>query len=389
MATVKVNFGSQALRMNNRGSILFYYPDNERGISLSSVMIAFQKQGYQVSLLTHAPEGLLHSDVSKHGVKVYSYTIPKNNTLIFYVKHTIYLSRFIKNKKIDIVYSHIQLANIIAVFAQLFCRAQFYICRHHSDCAFVDDNRKEKFVDKIINLLGKSFIVPSEKVLNQMTLVEHVSANKIHLIRYAYNFDEYPKPTKSNIEEIKKKYSAKLLLLKAARLIPEKRHLILFELVKKLVDLGYDIKLIVLSKGPLESKLVKFISENSMQNNIFMLGYKTDVLDYVAAIDLVIHVSESEASSNFVKEVGYLKKPIVVCKNVGDFDEYLVNKSNAFLINKEDPAPELESILRNCYEHKGELMELGNKLFEDVMARFSIENIISDYDQLNSNYDGK
>lgn len=365
-------------------NILFYYPDKERSVSLSSLMIAFKQQGHSVFLLTHAQEGDLHADVKKGGVQTFTHTIRKNSSALFYLKHIFYLASFTRKHKIDLVYSHIQLANLISVFAQFLSPSRFILCRHHSDCAYIDNNKNEKAADKIINTLGREFIVPSDKVLNQMTEVEGVKSKKIHLIRYAYDFSGYPLPDKQKVEEIRNTYKAGLLLVKVARLISEKRHIILLGVINKLVLKGMDVKLILLSDGPERDNISKYIEENRLQNNIFMVGYRKDVMNYISAADLIVHVSESEASSSLAKEVGLLKQPLVVCNDVGDFDEYLFDKENCLKLDKKDPAPELEKIIIDAYENKGMLSGLGQNLYKTVTDRFSIENILPQYSQFHT-----
>ena len=364
-------------------NILFYYPDKERSISLSSLMIAFQKQGHTVFLLTQVPEGDLHKDVKDYGIQIFCYPVKKKLSFIFYLKHIFYLISFTRKHKIDIVYSHIQRANFISVFAQYFSPSRFILCRHHSDCAFIDNNFNEQTLDKIINKLGKEFIVPSQKVYDQMVITEKVKNKKIHFIRYAYDFDKYAKPDVDSVKKIRNKYQSKLLLIKVARLISEKRHIILLQVINTLVKKGFDIKLLLLSEGPEKEKLTDFIQSNSLQNHIFMLGYRTDVIDFIAASDLVVHVSESEASSSLAKETGLVMKPLLVCKNVGDFDEYLINDVNSILINKENPALELETVLTGIYEGKINIEKLGKELHKTIIERFSIQTILKEYDLIN------
>jgi len=362
-------------------NILFYYPDKERAVSLSSLMIAFQKQDHQVFLLTHADEGDLHNDVKTHGVKTYTYQIKKNISLLFYLKHILFLISFTRKNKIYIVYSHIQRANIISVFAQIFSRARFILCRHHSDCAYIDNNLKEKSFDRVINLLGKEFIAPSQKVYNQMVNVERVNPKKIHHIRYAYDFNKYDNPDIEKVKEIRKKYPTKLLLVKIARLIPEKRHILLLRVIKKLIEKNYNIKLLLLSEGWEKKNLEKYNADNNLQNNIFMLGYNRNVMDYLKASDIVVHVSASEASSNLAKEAGLCEKPIIVCKDVGDFDEYITDKVNGFLISSNNTEQELYDLLIELYQKPSHASGYGKALKQTVLKLFSIENIISEYSQ--------
>lgn len=346
-------------------------------------MIAFQKQGHTVFLLTQVEEGDLHNDVKNYGVQTFCHSIKKSSSLLFYLKHIFYLVSFTKKHNIDIVYSHIQRANFISAFAQHFSSSRFIFCRHHSDCAFIDNNFNERLLDKIINKLGKEFIVPSEKVYGQMIVAENVKGKKIHLIRYAYDFDQYKKPNLDAVSEIRQKHKAKLLLIKVARLISEKRHILLLQAINVLVKKGFDIKLLLLSDGPEKENISNFIQLNNLQKHVFMIGYRTDVIDFISASDLVVHVSESEASSSLAKEAGLVKRPLLVCRNVGDFDEYLINNVNSILINKENPMPELETIFTGIYERKINIEKLGEELYKTIIERFSIQNILKEYDSIN------
>lgn len=364
-------------------NILFYYPDKERAVSLSSLMISFKKQGHKVFLLTHSKKGDLHQMVEKEGVSTFNYFVTRRPSLIFFVKHIFYLISFTKKNKIDLVYSHIQVANFISCIARFFSPSKFIFCRHHSDCAFVDNNRNEKIMDKIINYLGTEFIVPSDKVYEQMVKKELVG-KKIHVIRYAYIFEEYPQPDPVAVSQIREKYKCKLLLIKIARLIPEKRHIILFETVNKLVKNGADVKLIVLSEGSERTNLENFIERNGLQDRIFLLGFKRDVMNFISAADLVIHISETEASNSLVKEAGLLEKPVLVCNDVGDFDEYMENNRNGFVISKKNPAPDLQVLLERIYSKETDLTYLGKQLHKTVRELFSIGNILHKYNQFHS-----
>ncbi|MGZ3903045.1 MAG: glycosyltransferase [Bacteroidia bacterium] len=360
--------------------ILFYYPDKERAISLSSLMISFQQQGHEVFLLTHAREGELHSDVKQHGVKVFTKPLSKKISLWFYFRHILFLIGFARKYKIDVLYSHIQVANIITVFAQYFIKARVFICRHHTDCAFVDYNFNEQLFDKIINRLGKEFIVVSNKVKQQMEQVEGVKNKKIYVINLAYDFNRYKSPEPEKVNEIRNLYPAKLLLLKAARLIAEKRHILLFRTIKKLASEGYDIKLMVLSEGGERKNLETYITENHLQDRIFMLGYKTDVLNYLAAADLIVHVSESEASNSIIKESSLVGKPIIACHDVGDFDDYILPGIDGILLSKENTEQELYDALVKIYNDKNILETYGKSLREKVIKLFDISTIIKQYE---------
>ncbi len=362
-------------------NILFYYPDKERADAFTSLMFGFQKQGHHVSLLTHAEEGYLHAEVKTGGVSIFTHVIPKNNSFVFYLKHILFLISFTKKHKIDVVYSHIQVANFISCIAQYFTSSRFILTRHHTDCAFLDYNFNERTMDRIINVLGKEFIASSKKVYEQMVNVEHVRKNKVQTIFLAYDFDHIPKPDKNAVSALREKYKARLLLVQASRLIPEKKNFNSIAVIKDLIENNFDIKLLVLGEGTEKSRIEKFITDNHLENRVFMVGYRQDMVNYIAAADVLVHISVSEASNNTVKEAAILEKPVIVCRDVGDFDEYIKNNENGIMLSKENTEKELFDILAEIYLDKKDIQSLGKNLHKTVLKQFSVENIISQYDQ--------
>lgn len=366
-------------------NILFYYPSNKRTISIESVIIGFKNQGHNVILLTQSKESELHDELKKNNIPTYTHYVEKKNALIYYLKHLLFLVEFCKKHNIDIVYSHLQQANIISVFAQYFCKPKFYICRHHSNVDGEDKNFFQSLFDKIINRLAKLIIVPSNMVYKQVNLVEKVNSKKIKLIYYGYDFSKYPLPNKNEVEKIRTQYQCKFLLVKVARLVPGKRYSILFDVLKKLIiELHMDIKLLVISEGPLFIDFETFIRENKLENNIFLLGNKSNIIDYLCAGDAIPLLSEAEASNSVIKEAGLVNKCVIVCKQVGDFDDYIIDNESGLFMDKLHPSELLEKHLINLYNGLVDRNIMGRNLNQSVYNMFSIENVINEYAVLNN-----
>ena len=174
------------------------------------------------------------------------------------------------------------------------------------------------------------------------------------------------------------------MLVKIARLVPGKRYPILFDVVKKMViDEGKDIKLLVISDGPLMSDFEKYLKSNNLENTIFLLGNILNVIDYLAASDVVPLLSDAEASNSVIKEAGLVKKVVIVCNNVGDFDDYIVQGKSGLFMNRENPNTDLYHYLSDIYSGKYNTKFLGENLYDSVINTFSIDNVISSYNELN------
>ncbi len=79
-----------------------------------------------------------------------------------------------------------------------------------------------------------------------------------------------------------------------------------------------------------------------------------------------------------MKEAGLLKKAVVVCKGVGDFDDYLDHGINGFLVNPNTFAEETAPLIRQLYHHPEEINNLGTRLSQSVRDRFSLNDKVVD-----------
>ncbi|MDP2388225.1 MAG: glycosyltransferase family 4 protein [Bacteroidota bacterium] len=364
--------------------VLFYYPSNKRTIAFNSVMKELKARGYDMYLLTTCEEGVFHEDCRSLGIKVFSNSIKNSSSLFYYLRQILFLIRFCKKNQIEVVLSNLQHTNFIAVFAQYFIKSKVVIYRHHfnyinlltDELSHRKKNRNESFFDKVINRRAKKIVVPSLSVKEGMVKYEHANPEKIFIMQYLYDFSMYNKPDLKKAVELKEKYRAKLIILMCARLIKLKGHDQVFRAVNKIIkEQNADIKMLVLDEGPQKTELEEFIVKNQLQSHIFMLGYCNDIVSIMAACDLMIHPSLTEASNSAVKEMALQGKTSVVCNGVGDFSDYFINRENGFLIDPNNAESEIFEIIADVYQNKAVLSEMGAKLRNTVTERFGVTDL--------------
>ncbi len=358
-------------------NILFYYPSNKNSNVLETIITSIKNSGYPIIVLTTCEEGDFHKSLKIEGIKVYTHQIPKKWPIIYYIKQIVYLVRFCHKQKVNVVLSHLQHANIISVFAQYFTKARFIIFRHqfrfqiYSEDKSIGYNRNELLFDNIINRLSKIQIVPSNAVLKGMIEHEKANSKKIRVLPYIYDFNKYKQPNPNAVNLIKEKYPCKLRLIMCCRLVASKRHMLVLKVAHKLIQEEHDIQLLILDEGPEKNTITNFIKKNNLNQRVHLIGYTNDFSTYMSACDLMIHPSLSEASNSAVKEMGYFKGSVAVCEKVGDFDEYIKNDFNGFIMPLINTEQALEKIVREAYTHKEKLKEMGENLHQTVIKKFS------------------
>jgi glycosyltransferase involved in cell wall biosynthesis len=342
-------------------------------------MEAMVKEGHHVFLLTQTPEGPYHEVCKKLGVRTEAHVTNSGGLIAGTLAHAGYLIKFCRTHKIDVIFAHLEKAGLAAVLAQYFIKSKVIVCRHIVDEAYLFNNKNFIRLNKLVYNLARQVIVVSNRSKEFMIEREHINPGKIHVINLAYNFNLYDQSKSEVVEALRKHYASELLILTVCRLVKAKRPDISITVVKDLVKEGVDVKLIILGTGPEEQALREQIESQNLSDRVFLEGQKNNVMDYLAAADVLLHPSILDSSSVVIKEAGLMRKPVVTCKDVGDVDDYLVNGENAILVSKENPEKEMTEALKLLLKNNLSL-QLGEKLRTEVIKRFSIETIIRDYD---------
>ena len=340
-------------------------------------------KGHRVVLFTSCQRGQLHDYAEEKGViSEWLDASEMNGKFSFYKANFRKLKMVLNKYQIDVVIAHQQATALIAGLLRKTKRFPLAYFRHNSDEDYQLNYTKAKWYNKLINALTPVKVAPSSVVEDFWIEKEGVPTRQIIRINYGYNFSQYEQPVHESVEEIRKEFSTSLLILSIARLVSSKRHKLMFAVIKQLVERRVDCKLICLGTGPLDKELFHEVVSLNMQNHIFLLGRKENVFDYIEACDVFIHLSSTEASNSAVKEVGLCKKPVLVCKGVGDFEDYIVHGRNGFLLDKEQPEEEAFQILMSMARNEINKEEIGQKLFETVTTEFDINNVAPKYEAL-------
>lgn len=365
-------------------NILFFTCFNVRSIHIESSVLYFKDRGYNVFFLTTCESGPIHKELISKNVIVNEISIGNSIGIFRYIKMISFLIKYSKMNQIDFIYSHLQIPNLVSSISRFFIKAKVFTVRHNSDVIELSGNYKEIVIEKIINKLSKYIIAISDKVKDQLIKKENVNPSKIIRINNGYDFKGYEMFSNGKNEaiEIREKYACDLLIVSPGRLIKTKRHDITIKGIDELLLKGFDVKLLILGDGPDFDALNNVISDIKLTDKVFLLGYCENISDYLKAADVVTLLSESEASSNIVKEAAYFEKPVIVCENVGDFSDYIEHEKNGFLVSKTNPLPQFLNIVEHIYLNRNSSKVLGKSLKEAVMNEFSILKVGLKYEEL-------
>ncbi len=346
-------------------------------------MEAFVKHGESVYLLTQYSSEIYHAACIPLGVQCFATNEIGTEGWIRKWKQILFLIRFCKEKKIDIMYAQLEPANFIAVLAQYFMRTKVVLVRHHVDLLETDSTRLAHWISILTYKLSRNIVVVSNRAKEYMIKREGISADKIIKINLGFNFGLWPKIDPDFIKKKRESLKSDFVLVTAARLVKSKRIDISFLIIKKLREMGFNCSLLLLGDGEEFENLKALATGLGISDYVFFTGYVDNVVDYVYVSDMMIHLSWTESSATVVKEAGLARKPVIACEDVGDFSDYINDGVNGFLVSKESPLEMAIQKIVNYLKNRDQFSELGNNLYASVVDSFSIDSVYQEYDKLN------
>lgn len=136
------------------------------------------------------------------------------------------------------------------------------------------------------------------------------------------------------IEELKKKYSNKKVVLALRRLVPKNGIQFLIESASLIIRKSPEVKFVIVGWGRMENYLKKRVKELDIENYFDFLGRveNDQVANYLEISDIVVFPSSAESTSIACLEAMAMAKPIVASK-VGGFFDMIRDGENGFLVS--------------------------------------------------------
>jgi glycosyltransferase involved in cell wall biosynthesis len=365
-------------------SILFFTVADKRSRDIESQAALFAQQGRRVSLLTLSGWCPLHDVFVAKGWRAEARSVRPKWLPFHLLTEVFFLVRYCKRNQIDVLHAHLDPCNLIAVCSHFFMKTRVFVTRHHAEALEYESSAQGRWISKWMYRMAPAIIAVSANVKRYLTEREGVHPARVSVIPLSFDFSLYDKPDAAAVSAIRSKMGRTLTLITVGRLTSLKRVNLLIELTGKLLADGVDCSLMVVGCGPDEKLLQAAARSAGLEDRIFFTGFTDRVAEYLSAADVYVHFSVTEATCTAVKEAAWAGLPAIVCREVGDFEEYIVHGRNGFLVSKEQPVNEARAILREFGADKAKLRQMGESLRETVLTHFDINRRREAFENLHS-----
>ena len=225
----------------------------------------------------------------------------------------------------------------------------------------IRQGKKLKHVNKIISI--------SEKTSESIKEIYPEYAKNIELVYNGYDFQKIH--TKS-LDDVNIKFEEDSLIY-LGRIEEAKGIKRLLEVFKNVVEKIPDKKLYLLGKGDLEEYVSKFVVDNHLEKNVFMLGYVDNPYPYIKKASYVVLLSEAEGFPTVLVEALALGKGFISTP-VGGTKELYNNQKCGFV---SDDNEEICNYLIEELSKKKEDRFINSEVCKKYVDKYSLDKQIA------------
>lgn len=319
--------------------------------------------------------GVLKEELDEASIK--TYICHKSSKFdVFVVKR---ICRILKKENVQIVHTFVSTGKLWGRLSAILAKTNVIISTEESlfrpsKSAILFEKMFSRYTDVIITNSIESKL-SAQKYTNLPDSKYQVIYNGINLTHYD-NVD-------INIETKKKALGLNLddyVITCVARFDKRKGHKYLLEAFAKLSNSNSDLKLLLVGDGKEKENLTNICKSLNIQDQVIFTGIRNDVNEILKISDLFVLPSIEEGFGNVIVEA-MVSKVLTIATRVGGIPEIITHKHNGLLIDKEN-SEDLFSMLEYAICNEDLVKQMINVAYVEVFAKFDINNIIKQIEDL-------
>lgn len=337
-----------------------------------TAMKEFIKRGYDVTLVCKNDAAIIH-----HSIEAGIETIPTNISGDLNPLTIFKLNNIFRKKQINVVIANTGKDLRLSGLAALLMKSIKVIARQG-----IDYPLKNKFRYRIAyNNLADKIVANSEAT--KSTMLKNAPWLKTERVKVVYNGinPEFYKP--EHTKDLRKEFGFEkndFVIGFVGRLSLQKGIMYALEGFKIINEKHNNVRLLICGDGELKSDVEKFISENQLEQKIYLAGFRKDIPNIMKTIDVLLTPSLWEGFGIVLIEAMAAGKPCVAT-NTSSIPEIVEDGINGYLVPTKDSQSIAESLIR-LISNPQLVRQMGQAGIETVKKKFTIEKMIKEYESI-------
>lgn len=270
------------------------------------------------------------------------------------------VKKVIKQLHPDIIHANDFTMSVLAAFAS----GKIPVISHlHNDPSWIKNPLDIKSILYALTLPFIKKVITVSNSIEKEYAYSFLMKQKNVIINNIVNIHRIIKKSKSS--ELNTIDNFDLVLI--GRLTEQKNPIFFCKIVKEIKIKYPNIKAVIIGEGELKEKIQLFIRQNSLSNNIKLLGFKKNPYPYIRKSKIGVMPSIYEGFGLVAVEMLGLGKP-VVCSNVGGLQNIVTDECGRVCTSFKDYIDEIEKLLSDSkyYNMKAMYAVKRSKKYADI-----------------------
>ena len=186
---------------------------------------------------------------------------------------------------------------------------------------------------------------------------------------------------KENLKQELKIDDKSVVCTYVAELNKNKNQQLLIKAIKRLKDDNNNVTLFLVGKGRYEPKLLKLIKKMKLEENVKLLGYRSDIVKILSITDIYLASSLREGLPVNVMEAMYMGLPIIAVDNRGH-RELVQHNENGFIVEQNSAMENNMSNYLNLLVNDKHLREKFGNDSKGKVREYTLNNVINSMNKI-------
>ena len=329
---------------------------------------------FDISICSFVGNGTQINRLDKHRATLFELTKASGNDL----RLPLHLFGLFKNWWPDIVHTHAWGTLCEGVGAAILARVPVVI---HGEHGTMQEKKHNILVQRMVWRFADRILSVSHHHANELSKRIGFPLGKITVLVNGVDSKRFDSGRDGrSIKAGLNLHRGDIILGTVGRLVAVKNQSLLIRALSCLSRDYPNLKLIIAGDGPLRRSLEKLAVDAGCPTKIQFLGRRSDVPEFMAALDIFALTSKREGMSNTILEAMSSGLPVVATA-VGGNPELVIDRETGILTPVDDVLA-LAKALEELIKHPEKRQRMGLAGRERVEKHFSLTSMVRNYEQL-------
>lgn len=314
--------------------------------------------------------GELIKELEKMNIKHYEIMSTDSKSPLNILKNLSIILKIVKEEKIDIIHSHHRMTTLLAKIISKVTGIKVI----HTQHLCIED----KFKLTNTSLKNISVITVSESAKRILIEKSNLDEKKITTIYNTIETQCKNKIVDSKLLELKREGC--FIVAQISRIINYKGVYDFVEVAKQTAKENEQIRFVLLGDGPELNNIKQLVKKEKLEEIVYLLGSKDNVIEHLKYIDLVLLCSYIEGLPLTPLEAFSQGVP-VIATNIDGTSEEIENGINGYLIKPKDIYEFKQKILQ-LYNNNKLLCDMGKRAYDVYLNKFNEEKYAEEHNKI-------